>query len=75
MILKNKRTQERIQLSYAEFQSRFAKEIQAALDSYIQTENNKPYFKTHKNIEADFYSDLQWNFNHFGASIWYIENL
>ena len=40
MILKNKRTQERIQLSYIEFQNRFAKEIQVALESYLRIENN-----------------------------------
>ena len=73
MILKNKRTRERIQLSYIEFQTRFIKEIQTALESYVGTENNKPYFKTNKNPEANFYFDLQWNFNHFGNSNWYIE--
>ena len=75
MILKNKRTRERIQLSYIEFQNRFSKEIQTALESYVQTENNKPYFKINKNIESDFYFNLQWNFNHFANSNWYIERL
>ena len=75
MILRNKRTRERIQLSYIDFQNRFEKEIQAALESYIKTENNKPYFKHNKNPESDFYFDLQWNFNHFGNSNWYIEKL
>ena len=75
MILKNKQTQERIQLSNTEFKTKFAKEIQVAIESYIQTENNKPYFKTNKNRESDFYFDLQWNFNHFGNSNWYIERM
>ena len=75
MILRNKRTRERIQLSYIDFQNRFAKEIQTALKSYIKTENVKPYFKTNKNSESDFYFDLRWNFNHFGMSNWYIEKL
>ena len=75
MILRNKRTREKIQLSYIEFQTRFSKEIQVALESYLHTENNKPYFKTNKNLESDFYFDLQWNFNHFGNSNWYIEKL
>jgi len=73
MILKNKRTRECIQLSYTEFQVKFAKEIQAALESYIKTENAKLYFKINKTPESDFYFDLQWNFNHFGNSNWYIE--
>ena len=75
MILRNKRTQERINISYIEFQTRFVKEIKAALESYIKTENVKPYFKNNKNSESDFYFDLQWNFNHFGISNWYIEKL
>ena len=52
MILKNKRTRERIQLSYTEFQARFAQDIQAALESYIKTENAKPYFKANKTISS-----------------------
>ena len=75
MILKNKRTRERVQLPYTEFQVKFAKEIQTALESYIKTENAKPYFKINKNSETDFYCDLQWNFNHFGMSNWFIEKL
>ena len=73
MILKNKRTRERIQLSYIEFQTKFSKEIQIALESYLKTENNRHYIKLKKNPETDFYFDLQWNFNHFGNSNWYIE--
>ena len=75
MILKNKRTQERIQLSYTEFQSRFAKELKIALESYIQIEESKHYFRINKTPEPDFYFNLQWNFNHFGNSNWYIERI
>ena len=75
MILRNKRTQESINILYTEFKTRFAKEIQIALESYIKTENAKPYFKANKTSESDFYFDLQWNFNHFGNSNWYIERL
>ena len=75
MILINKRTQERIQLSYTEFQARFVQDMQTVFESYIKTENAKPYFKTNKTPESDFYFDLQWNFNHFGISAWYIEKL
>ena len=75
MILRNKRTRERIQLSYTEFQTRFAQDMQTAFESYIKTENAKPYFKANKTPESDFYFDLQWNFNHFGISAWYIEKL
>ena len=75
MILRNKRTRERIQLSYIDFQNRFEKEIQTALESYIKTENNKLSFKPNRNPESDFYFDLQWNFNHFRNSDWYIEKI
>lgn len=75
MIIKNKRTKERKILSYIEFQTIFKKELQNALESYIRSENNKPFFRLNKNPETDFYFDLQWNFNHFGNSNWYIERL
>ena len=75
MILRNKRTCERIQLSYTEFQARFVQDMQTVFESYIKTENAKSYFKANKTPESDFYFDLQWNFNHFGISAWYIEKL
>ena len=75
MILINKRTRECIQLSYTEFQTKFAKGIKVALESYIKSENAKPYFKANKTPESDFYFDLQWNFNHFGNSNWYIKRM
>ena len=75
MILRNKLTKEIINISYNDFKTRFSKEIQVLLDSYIRTQNNKQTFKFNKNFESDFYLDLQWNFNHFGMSDWYIERL
>lgn len=75
MISRNKLTKEIINISYNDFKTRFSKEIQAALDSYIRAQNNKQTFKFNKNFESDFYFDLQWNFNHFGMSDWYIERL
>ena len=73
MILKNKRTREILELTLPEFKTRFAKEIKAAFESYKQTELAKPHFKIKNIDEDDFYFDLQWNFNHFGISNWYIE--
>ncbi len=75
MILRNNITQECIQLSDMEFKVKFAKELQSAIESYIKTETNKPYFKINKNLESEFYFDLQWNFNHFGSSNWYIKKI
>ena len=75
MKVRNKLTKEVINISYNDFKTRFSKEIQVALDSYIKTQDNKQTFKFNKNFESDFYFDLQWNFNHFGMSNWYIERL
>ena len=75
MKVRNKLTKEIINIPYNDFKTRFSKEIQVALDSYIRTQNNKQTFKFNKNFESDFYFDLQWNFNHFGMSNWYIERL
>ena len=73
MIIKNKLTKETLVLSEEEFKTRFAKEIDMALDSYRRTELAKPYYMINKDIESDFFFDLQWNFNHYGNSNWYIE--
>ena len=73
MILKNKRTREILELTLPEFKTRFAKVIKMAFESYKQTELAKPHFKIKNIDEDDFYFDLQWNFNHFGTSVWYIE--
>lgn len=77
MILRNKLTKEIINIPYNDFKTRFSKEIQVAFESYCQTQLNKnSYNLKHNNyIEQDFYFNLQWNFNHFGISNWYIERL
>lgn len=77
MILKNKRTKEKLELSYNEFRVKFAKEIKIAFESFKKTELNKPYLKRQDDslIEVDFYFDIRWNFNNFGNSAWYIEKL
>ena len=77
MILRNKRTLEKLETSYFDFRKKFAKEIQVAFESYRQTQLNKYFSKiqTNNSIEQDFYFDLQWNFNHLGMSNWYIERL
>lgn len=77
MILRNKRTREMLKIDYSEFRTKFAKEIQIAFDSYRKTQLNKyPYkFQDDNSMEYNFYFDLQWNFNHFGNSVWYIERM
>lgn len=77
MILKNKLTNESLNITYPEFRKNFAKEIQDAFESYRKTPLNKYSYKFKDDIsmEFNFYFDLQWNFNHFGMSNWYIERM
>lgn len=77
MILKNKLTKETLDISYSEFREMFAKEIQEAFESYRKTQLNKYSwnFKDDNSLEFNFYFELQWNFNHFGTSNWYIEKI
>ena len=77
MILKNKLTKETLNITYSEFRKNFAKEIQDAFESYRKTQLNKySYnFRDDNSMEFNFYFDLQWNFNHFGISNWYIERI
>lgn len=74
MILRNKRTRETFNTTLFEFKTQFSKEIKRAFESYRQTELAKPYFKIKNIDESDFYFDLQWNFNHYACSDWYIDS-
>ena len=54
MIVRNKITKEKLELTLPVFKIRFKKEMKTALESYLRTENVKPYFKP-KQTESDFY--------------------
>lgn len=77
MILKNKLTHETEEIEYSTFKKKHEKDIRTAFESYRLTQLNKyPYkFQDDISIENDFNFNLQWNFNHFGASNWYIEKM
>ena len=77
MILRNKLTKETLNISYSEFSKRFARELHVAFTSYRQAQLNKYSYKIKYNnsIEQEFYFDLQWNFNHFCNSNWYVERM
>ena len=77
MILKNKLTRATLERTYPEFRKKFVKEIQTAFESYLRTQLNKYFynFKDDNSMEYNFYFQLQWNFNHFGISNWYIEKM
>ena len=74
MIIQNKRTMKKLSLSQKEFFEKYYNEIQEALLAYIKIEQNKKlYLKRNKaDLEADFYFNLQWNFNHLSNSNWFI---
>lgn len=77
MILKNKRTGEKLKITYPEFRKKFAKEIQVAYESYRHTELNKSYYKLNDDngIESNFYFDIRYNFNNFSNSAWFMERM
>ena len=77
MILTNQRTREELELTHAEFLSKFYNEIQEAFASYRKSALTKSYYKhlDEATLESDFYQDLQWNFNHLSNSVWYIKKL
>lgn len=77
MILKNKLTKETLDIPYFEFRIKFAKEIQAAFESFKKTELNKTFYnyRDDNSIEVNFYFGIRWNFNHFGNSNWHIEKI
>ena len=77
MIIKNTLTGETFELPYSAFRQQFAKEIEKASESYCKTQLNKYSwnFKDDNSLEFNFYFELQWNFNHFGNSNWYIERM
>ena len=77
MKVRNKLTKETLDITYSEFRKKFAKEIHDAFESYRKTQLNKYswYFKDDNSLEFNFYFELQWNFNNFGLSNWYIERI
>ncbi len=77
MIIKNKKTKEIDEIQYNDFKNKYKKEITEAFESYKRTQLNKQYYTYNKNnlLEQDFFFNLQWNFNHFGMSNWYIERM
>ena len=76
MLIVNRHTKEKINISLEVFKKQFLKQIQVAMDSYIKIQDKKLYYPTKKNFyESDFYFDLQWNFNNLSNSAWYIEKM
>lgn len=72
----NKRTNERLVLSFDEFKAQFKTEFERAYQGFIRHETEKNAFLPefmHKHLtEADFLLSLQWNFNNYSNAEWYI---
>lgn len=79
IIMKNRKSNERLELSFEEFKIKFAQELQTALNLYIRHNEQKNIFLTpflnNKNYESDFYSSLRFNFNNNSISAWYIDRI
>ncbi len=76
MLIVNRHTNEKIDISLVEFKKQFIKQIQVAIDSYIKIQDAKFTHLTKNNCyENDFYFNLQWNFNNLSNSAWYIERM
>lgn len=72
----NKRTNERLVLSLEEFKEKFKADLDRAYQGFIRHETEKnaflPEFMQKHLTEADFLLSLQWNFNNYSRSEWYI---
>lgn len=77
MIIKNKRTNEILEISYSEFRKKFVNEIEESFQSFKQTELGKTFFNYPDDnmLESNYYFNLRYNFNSFSNSAWYIEEI
>ena len=58
MILKNKLTEETLNITYPEFRTKFAKEINVAFESYRKTQLNKYSYKFKDDFTFFQYTNL-----------------
>ena len=75
----NKRTNERLVLSFDEFKAQFKTEFERAYQGFIRHETEKnaflPEFMQKHLTEADFLLSMQWNFNNYSHAEWYIATI
>ena len=76
----NKLTREKLELDEKTFKKQFGKELNDAINHYINSMQYKAYLypykiKGHKEYESEFEFNLQWNFNNYTNSNWYIEKI
>lgn len=72
-----RRTRESRVLLLEEFKKEFARELKQGIVTYSEHEERKNFLPKlickNKDYELDFYSSLQFNFNNYVHSEWYIE--
>lgn len=73
----NKRTRKSRVLLLEDFKKEFANELQQAIHYYSEDEKQKeflpPIMIKNKDYTSDFYFSLQFNFNNYARSNWFIE--
>ena len=77
LIIKNRRNnEERLELTLEEFKVKFRNELNAAINSYKAHQESKnflpPFIKPTPDYEQDFYMSLQFNFNNYAQTQYYI---
>lgn len=81
IIIKNRQNnKDRQEMSLEEFKIKFKKELESAIQIYIQDNKQKdmlkpPFLHSDENYEANFYQDLRWNFNNNTQTIYYIDKV
>ena len=77
LIIKNRRNnEERIELTLEEFKVKFRNELHSAINTYKAHQESKnflpPFIKPTPDYEQDFYMSLQFNFNNYAQTQYYI---
>ena len=77
LLIRNRRNGESQVLTLAEFNIKFAKELESAIATFSQNEANRrlllPFEFDSRDYKAEFYFELRWNFNSFANCEWLIE--
>lgn len=76
----NKLTKVRYTITEDVFKNQFGRELTDAINHYINSMQYKAYLypfkiKGFKEYESEFCFNLQWNFNNYSNSNWYIEKI
>ena len=76
--LVSRRTRQERVLSLQEFKQEFQNELYQAINTYSAHQKSKDFFNAYfrnPDYKSDFYMSLQFNFNNYAMSEWYIERI